>query len=97
MSRRCGRLGESFDSIKASNAPLEQVTTGNLEALKAYSLAIKALATGDPRNAVTLLNRAVELDPDFSTAHAKLAGVYLTADDEVNLDRRTEERRVGKE
>lgn len=74
------RLGESLASIEARSEPLEKVTTGNLEALKAYSLAIKALASGDTRNVVTLLNRAVELDPQFATAYTKLAAIWYAAD-----------------
>lgn len=84
------RLGESLGSVQQNSAPLEQVATGSLDALKAYSLAIRALSTGDPRNAVALLNRAVELDPDFSAAHMKLAGVYLLADDKASLDHELE-------
>ncbi len=81
VARLRTRLGESMASISASSAPLARVTTGNLEALKAYSLAIDAMATGDPRKALMLFNRAIELDPDFSAAHAKLAGLHLLGDD----------------
>jgi putative peptide modification system cyclase len=85
VSRLRERLGESLDAVQENSAPLEQVTTGNLEALKAYSLAIKAFSTGDPRGAVMLFNRAVELDPDFSAAHAKLGGFYLYADEREKM------------
>ncbi|PIQ37598.1 MAG: hypothetical protein COW59_06335 [Lysobacterales bacterium CG17_big_fil_post_rev_8_21_14_2_50_64_11] len=85
VSRLRERLGESLASVQQHSAPLEQVTTGNLEALKAYSLAIRALSTGDPRNAIMLFNRAVELDADFSAAHAKLGGIYFHADEREKM------------
>jgi putative peptide modification system cyclase len=75
------QLGESLASIDKNGQPLQQVTTGNLEALKAYSLAIDALANRDPQTTFALLQRAVELDPHFAAAHAKLGAFYIQSDD----------------
>jgi putative peptide modification system cyclase len=73
-------LGESLTSISETSAPLEKVTTGNLEALKAYSLSLREMAQQRPAEGVALLRHAVELDPGFASAHGKLAGLYLGAD-----------------
>ena len=71
-----GHLGESLGQIRQTSVPLEKVTTRNLQALKSYSLGIQAIASGNEDQAVELLERAVELDPQFATAHAKLGTVY---------------------
>jgi putative peptide modification system cyclase len=73
-------LGESLTSISETSDPLEKVTTGNLEALKAYSLSLREMAQQRPAEGVALLRHAVELDPGFASAHGKLAGLYLGAD-----------------
>ncbi len=70
-------LGESLVDIESNSAPLERVTTPNLEALRAYSLALAKQNEGRPEEAITLLERALQLDPEFATAHATL-GTYLS-------------------
>ena len=76
-----GRLGESLSSIEATSAPLEKVTTANLEALRAFSMANQALGRGDARTSLTLLDRAIELDPNFASALMKKGAHYFQADD----------------
>lgn len=71
-----GRLGESLASIESTSAPLQKVTTANLEALRAFSLGIRAAETGRASEAYALFQRALELDPEFAAAHAKMAGYY---------------------
>ena len=71
-----GKLGESFSSVQRYATPLEEATTPSLEALKAYSLGIKAqFAKGDAA-ALPFLNRAVELDPNFASAYVNLSISY---------------------
>jgi putative peptide modification system cyclase len=77
------RLGESMASIENTSAPLEKVTTGNLEALRAFSMANAALGRGDARTSLTLLDRAIELDPNFASALMKKGAHYFQADDLV--------------
>lgn len=79
LRRMRARLGESLDMIDSDSEPLEQVTSGNLEALKAFSLAIRAANQGDGRQSMALFERAIELDPGFAAAHAKLGAYYLQA------------------
>ncbi len=76
LKRLRGRLGESLNAIGTDSLPLERVTTKNLEALKAYSLGIRAFVGGDYANALQLLGRATELDPGFASAYAKIAGIH---------------------
>ena len=68
------RIGESLKTIRASE-PLEQVTTGSLEALRKYSQAVKANDAGQFARAVSLLEEATSLDTTFAMAYRKLAVV----------------------
>jgi eukaryotic-like serine/threonine-protein kinase len=68
------RAGESLAMVRTHEKPLQEATTGSLEALKAYSDARKA-GVGCS-GAIPLLKRAVELDPEFALAHASLGVCY---------------------
>ena len=70
-----GRLGESLASIERLDVPIEQATTASLEALKVYSLAERDRGRGDTDAAIPRYRRAIELDPNFAVAHARLATV----------------------
>jgi len=73
-----GRLGESLASIGETSAPLADVTTKNLDALKAYSLGIQAVTDAKAADAISLFNRATEIDPDFSLAYLYLTNIYYS-------------------
>jgi len=68
------RIGESLKTIRASD-PLEQVTTGSLEALRKYSQGVRASDAGDMARAAGLLEQAIALDTTFAMAYRKLAVV----------------------
>ena len=70
------KLGESLRMIEKFDAPIEQATTSSLEALKAYSLGNEQQSRGRYLEAIPLYRRAVELDPQFALAHARLAVAY---------------------
>lgn len=76
-----GRLGEALAAIETDGQPLERVTTANLDALRAYSLGTKAEAGGRGREAISLYERALALDPEFALAHASVGRVKLAGDD----------------
>jgi tetratricopeptide (TPR) repeat protein len=79
------QLGESLASIKRYDARIVAATTASLEALKAYSQALVTRRTQGDRAALPLLRRAVELDPEFALAHARLGTVYSNLlDDEAS-------------
>jgi len=71
-----GKIGESLKEVRGS-APLEQVTTSSLEALRLYADAAKFLDRGgNPVEAATRLREVVKLDTTFAMAYRKL-GVAL--------------------
>ena len=69
-------LGESLAVIEKFDVPLAQATTGSLDALHAYSLALDQGRMVPRLEAVPHLLRAIELDPNFAMAQALLSGVY---------------------
>jgi serine/threonine protein kinase/tetratricopeptide (TPR) repeat protein len=70
------KLGESLGSIKKYDAPVEQATTSSLEALKAFSQGNEQRIAGNQSESIAFYKRAVELDPNFALAYARLAVVY---------------------
>ena len=75
-SRLREKLGESLNDIKKFDAPIEKVTTSSLEALRQYSLGVDQHSQLDYKNAIPLYLRAIESDPNFAIAHARLATCY---------------------
>ena len=70
-----GKLGESLASVQKFDVPVE-ATTPSLEALKTFSLGIKAMREkGDPE-AAPFFKRAIELDPNFALAYVSLGISY---------------------
>ena len=70
------RIGESLVTIEQHETPLEEATTPSLEALKAYSTASKVSVSSGFRSAIPLLQRAVQIDPNFAMASAVLGTSY---------------------
>ena len=70
------KLGESLVSVQKYDKPLSEATTSSLEALKAFSLGDMKHQTFDELSALPLYQRAVELDPNFAMAYARLGTVY---------------------
>ncbi len=73
------RLGETLASVRQFDAPVDEVTTTSLEALRSYALGREAMLRGRASDAVALLVRAVEIDPDFAVAWAQLSAAYANA------------------
>jgi tetratricopeptide (TPR) repeat protein len=69
------KLGESLASVQRYDQNIEQATTKSLEALKAYSQGMTSRRTQGDFESVPFFRRAVELDPDFALAHARLGTV----------------------
>ncbi|HEX6649542.1 MAG TPA: protein kinase, partial [Pyrinomonadaceae bacterium] len=69
------KLGESLNSIQKYDVAIEQATTSSLEALKAFTMANEARARGRADESLTFYKRAVDLDPNFAIAYARI-GVY---------------------
>ena len=75
------KLGESRSSIQKLNRPLEQATTGSLEALQNYTAGKAELTQGRFLAAVPLFERAIALDPNFAMAYYYLSIAYDNAGD----------------
>jgi DNA-binding winged helix-turn-helix (wHTH) protein/tetratricopeptide (TPR) repeat protein len=75
------KLGESVSSLQKFDTPIEQATTRSLSALKAYTLGDEKRAEGKETQSVPSYNMAIELDPDFAMAYARLATIYGNLDE----------------
>jgi tetratricopeptide (TPR) repeat protein/predicted Ser/Thr protein kinase len=68
-------LGESLASIEKYDAPIQNATTASLDALKAYSQGMTTRRRQGDAASLLFFRRALELDPDFAIAHARLSTV----------------------
>jgi serine/threonine protein kinase/tetratricopeptide (TPR) repeat protein len=71
-----GQLGESLSMVQKYDMSLSQATTSSLDALKALSLGDAKHNMSDELGAVPDYQRAIELDPNFAMAYARLGAVY---------------------
>jgi serine/threonine protein kinase/tetratricopeptide (TPR) repeat protein len=71
-----GKLGESLASVQKFDAPVEEATTSSLEALKAFSLGEAERNKGSEYTAIPFYKHAIELDPNFAVAYARLGQSY---------------------
>jgi eukaryotic-like serine/threonine-protein kinase len=71
------KLGESLTSVQKYATPLDKATTPSLQALQAYTLALKALREKDDNPAtVAWAQRAIHLDPNFAMGYSLLGVGY---------------------
>ena len=75
-SKLRGELGESLATVQKFDVPLEQATTFSLEALKAWSLGLKANTEKGSAAALPYYQRAIELDPNFAMGYAQVGDAY---------------------
>lgn len=87
-------LGESLASIDKSTLPLDMVTTPSTEALRAYTLSLKAKREQRFLDSRKLLDQAIELDPEFGMAFLARASLGMIDNDyaavDADLDRATQ-------
>ena len=69
-------LGESLASIGKYDAPVRDATTGSLDALKSYSTGMATRRRDGDAASLPFFKKAIEQDPDFGLAHARLSTVY---------------------
>lgn len=70
------QLREPRRSVQRFSKPFFADRTPSLSALKAYADASRLVAIGKYTDAIPLLNRAIEVDPNFALAHADLGAAY---------------------
>jgi len=75
-SRFRTRVGESLATVEKHDTPLAEATTPSLEALRAYSMGWKVVASQGGDAAVPFFKHAVEIDPRFAAAYASLGLMY---------------------
>ncbi len=71
-----GELGESLATVKRFDVPLEQATTSSLEALKEYSLGMKAFSEKGAPASLPHAQRAIQLDPNFALGYWAVGDDY---------------------
>jgi tetratricopeptide (TPR) repeat protein len=69
--------------VKRNDTPLEEATTSSLEALKAFSRAMKVDFSSGEAAAIPLFKRATEIDPNFALAYGNLGLSYSGVGDTV--------------
>jgi eukaryotic-like serine/threonine-protein kinase len=70
------KLGESLSSVEKYATPVEEATTPSLEALKAFTMGVKAQSSQGDAVANTFFRRAVDLDPNFALGYFGLTFTY---------------------
>jgi tetratricopeptide (TPR) repeat protein len=75
-SRLRQKLGESLSTIRRFDTPIQQATMSSLEALKAYQVGEDTRARKGDSASIPFFERAIELDPNFAMAYARLSAVY---------------------
>jgi tetratricopeptide (TPR) repeat protein len=70
------KLGESLLSLKENSAPLAQVSSSSLDAVRYFTTGKESLYKGDPTQAILMFTKALELDPKFAVAHEYLGQSY---------------------
>jgi len=77
-SKLRGELGESLATVQKLDVPLAEATTTSLEALKAYSLGIKAKNEKGSAASLPYNQRAIELDPNFAVGYLAVGNDYFS-------------------
>jgi serine/threonine protein kinase/Tfp pilus assembly protein PilF len=74
------QLGESLSMVQKYDTSLSMATTSSLDALKALSMGDAKHNVGDELGAVPNYQQAIELDPNFAMAYARLGTIYNNLD-----------------
>lgn len=75
------RVGESLNTIREHDTPLEQATTSSLDALQNYTAGLSIMGQGHFRAAIPLFERAIAIDPNFAMAYYLRGIAYEQAGD----------------
>ena len=72
------QLGESLATVQKFDVSLAQATTSSLEALKAYSLGVKANSEKGAVASLPYHQRAIQLDPYFAMGYWAVGSAYAS-------------------
>ncbi len=72
------RAGELPTDPGYKNRPMREITTGSWQALRLLNEANTMIAQDDYKSAERLLRDTLEEDPDFPTAHMRLADILIS-------------------
>jgi eukaryotic-like serine/threonine-protein kinase len=75
------QLGESRASLDRFQIPIVTASTPSLDALRAYSQGSESFDRGDMKASQALLQRAIQLDPNFASAYKSLSSTYYNLGD----------------
>lgn len=75
------QVGEAARDVAAQDRVPEDTSTSSWPALQLYSRAIRTSGSGHLPDAILLLREAVQLDPKFATAQARLADFLISQHD----------------
>jgi DNA-binding winged helix-turn-helix (wHTH) protein len=75
-SKMRGELGESLASLQKFDVPLAEATTSSLEALKQYSLGLRAVNEKGTAASLPYNQRAIEIDPNFAMGYVAVGDCY---------------------
>ncbi len=81
------RLGEPVNLVDLRSKPLEQVTTANLDALRAYTLGQEAKNEDRFIEARNLNTTAIKLDPEFALAYVALGTLDFIENDNLGAEK----------
>src|SRR5271156_4763224 len=70
------RVGESGATLQEHDVPLAEAPTASIDALQSYSLGLQAVASKGEGASGPFFKHAVELDPRFAMAYARLGLMY---------------------
>jgi eukaryotic-like serine/threonine-protein kinase len=77
-SKLRGELGESLGTVQKFDVPLAAATTSSLEALRAFSLGLKADREHGSAASLPYYQRAIELDPNFAMGYHAVGIDYFS-------------------
>jgi eukaryotic-like serine/threonine-protein kinase len=76
-------LGEPRTSLDRFNMPLTQSTTSSLAALRKFTEGESKSLSGDNAGAISDYKLAIDLDPRFALAYARLGAIYINDQQEA--------------
>ena len=80
-------IGESAASIRTNSAPLAEVTSSSLEAVRFYTMGRQRMLSGDAKGSIVMYEKALELDPKFAMALEGIGVAYTNLQDYVGAER----------